>query len=110
MAHFAKINSNNIVEEVLGISNCAIGSCIGKDHWDYQEEYHKNHKGKTDFPESEALGQAVLAESGFEGTWIQTSYNGKFRVRFAGVGMIYDKDKDEFVVPQTESTDSTASS
>jgi hypothetical protein len=97
MAHFAKINLENVVENVIGVSNCAIGSCIGKDHWDYQEEYHKDHDKGIDFPESEALGQAVLAESGFDGIWLQTSYNGKFRGRFAGVGMTYDPDKDEFV-------------
>jgi len=102
MAHFAKVNSDNIVEQVTVISNCAIGSCIGPDHWDYQEEYHSEHTGNTDFPEQEALGQAVLAESGFEGTWKQTSYNGKFRGRFAGVGMIYDPVKDEFTVPSAE--------
>jgi hypothetical protein len=99
MAHFAKINSDNIVETVTVISNCAIDNCIGKSHWDYQEEYHADHTGTTDFPESEALGQAVLAESGFEGTWKQTSFNSKFRGRFAGAGMTYDADKDEFVVP-----------
>lgn len=99
MAHFAKINSDNIVETVTVISNCAIGGCIGKDHWDYQEEYHKDH-GTLDFPDSESLGQEVLKESGFDGTWLQTSYNGKFRGRFAGAGMKYDKDKDEFVVPE----------
>ena len=99
MGHFAKVNSDNIVEQVVGVSNCAIDNCIGGSHWDYQEEYHADHTGTTDFPESEALGQAVLAESGFDGTWLQTSFNGKFRGRFAGVGMTYDKDKDEFVVP-----------
>jgi hypothetical protein len=99
MAYFAKINSDNIVETVTAISNCAIGSCIGKEHWDYQEEYHKDHDKGIDFPESESLGQAVLAESGFDGTWLQTSYNGNFRGRYAGVGYTYDKDKDEFVVP-----------
>ena len=99
MAYFAKINSDNIVETVTAISNCAIGSCIGKDHWDYQEEYHKDHDKGIDFPESEPLGQAVLAESGFEGTWKQTSYNGKFRGQFAGVGMTYDAATDTFVTP-----------
>lgn len=98
MAHFAKINSNNIVETVIVVSNCAIGGCIGKDHWDYQEEYHKDH-GTLDFPDSEPLGQAVLAESGFDGTWLQTSYTGKFRGHFAGVGMAYDPTKDEFILP-----------
>ena len=97
MAHFARIE-NGFVQQVVGVSNCAIGSCIGKDHWDYQEEYHANHTGTVEFPESEALGQKVLADSGFDGEWLQTSYNGKFRGRFAGTGMIYDKEKDEFVL------------
>jgi len=101
MAHFAKINANNIVEQVVVVSNCVIGSCIGKDHWDYQEEYHKDHDKGIGFPESEPLGQAVLAESGFDGKWLQTSFNGKFRGRFAGAGMTYDPIKDEFVVPET---------
>jgi hypothetical protein len=109
MAHFAKINSDNIVEQVIGISNCAIGSCIGKDHWDYQEEYHKDHDKGIDLPESEALGQAVLAESGFEGRWLQTSFNAKFRGRYARIGMTYDKNKDEFIAPEA-SVDSTPAS
>jgi len=100
MAHFAKVNSDNVVMKVTVVSNCAIGSCIGPEHWDYQEEYHKDHDKGIDFPESEALGQAVLAESGFEGTWLQTSYNGKFRGRFAVEGMTYDPVKDEFVVSE----------
>ena len=104
MAHFAEVNLDNIVEQVIGVSNCALDNCIGKSHWDYQEEYHADHTGTTDFPESEALGQAVLAESGFEGRWLQTSYNGKFRGRFAGVGMTYDPVKDEFVVPEALAT------
>jgi len=102
MAHFAKINSEtDLVETVTVISNCAIGNCIGKDHWDYQEEYHQGHDKGIDFPESEPLGQAVLAESGFEGKWLQTSFNGKFRGQFAAVGMKYDSVKDEFIIPDT---------
>jgi len=104
MAHFALVDSDNVVRQVILVSNCALNSCIGKDHWDYQEEYHADHTGTADFPEQEALGQAVLAESGFEGTWKQTSYNGKFRGRFAGVGMTYDPVKDEFVAPETTPT------
>jgi hypothetical protein len=94
MAHFAKIE-NGIVTNVIVISNCAIGSCIGTEHWDYQEEYHKDH-GNLDFPDTEVLGQTVLAESGFDGTWLQTSYNGNFRGKFANSGMIYDPIADEF--------------
>jgi hypothetical protein len=110
MAYFAKINLDNLVEKVMPISNCAIGSCIGKEHWDYQEDYHKDHDKGIDFPESEALGQAVLAESGFDGKWLQTSYNGKFRGRFAGAGMTYDAVKDEFLVPESAPIDSTSTS
>ena len=99
MAYFAKINSDNVVVDITTISNCAIGNCIGVDHWDYQEEYHKDH-GNLEFPDTEPLGQAVLAESGFEGKWLQTSFNANFRGVFANVGMIYDEAKDEFVIPE----------
>lgn len=102
MAHFAKINENNVVENVIVISNCAIGSCIGKNHWDYQEEFHKNHDKGIDFPESEPLGQKVIAESGFEGTWLQCSYNASFRGKYPMPGDIYDKEKDEFLFPNSK--------
>lgn len=97
MAHFARINENNVVTQITVVSNCAIGSCIGPEHWDYQEEYHKDHDKGIDFPESEPLGQAVLAESGFEGTWIQCSYNGSFRGFYPSIGTIYDPVNDTFV-------------
>lgn len=90
MAYFAKISKDNIVERVTVISNCAIGGCIGPDHWDYQEEYHKDHDKGIDFPESEPLGQAVLAESGFEGDWLQTSFNANFRGKYAAPGDFWD--------------------
>jgi hypothetical protein len=96
MAYFAKIE-DGIVRQVTVISNCAIGSCIGKEHWDYQEEYHKDH-GNLDFPDTEPLGQKVLADSGFGGEWVQTSYNATFRGKYAGVG---DKwDGTNFVSPE----------
>ena len=88
MAHFAQIE-DGIVRQVTVISNCAIGSCIGKDHWDYQEEYHKDH-GNLDFPDTEPLGKKVLADSGFGGTWVQTSYNANFRGKYAGIGDAWD--------------------
>jgi len=31
------------------------------------------------------------------GRWIQTSYNNNFRKNFAGIGMIYDEELDEFL-------------
>ena len=48
--------------------------------------------------EQEHRGQEYLAEDcGLGGRWIQTSYNANFRKNFAGVGMIYDEELDEFL-------------
>ena len=37
---------------------------------------------------------------GLPGTWIDTSYLGSRRGKFAGIGDTYDSDLDEFVSPQ----------
>lgn len=76
MAHFAKINSDNIVEKVIVVNNEILLDSEGI--------------------EQEALGSA-FCEDTFGGTWIQTSYNGNFRGQYAGIGMKYDPTKDEFV-------------
>jgi len=34
------------------------------------------------------------------GTWVKTSYNGKIRKRFAGVGYTYDETRDAFIGPK----------
>ena len=57
--------------------------------------------------------QVIVAEDGFvenlDGEWIQTSYNtvggqhpeGRpLRKNFAGIGYIYDRDRDAFIPPQ----------
>lgn len=67
MAHFAKINADNIVENVLVVP-------------DEQE-----HRGKE-----------YLNELGIEGRWIQTSYNSKIRKKFAGIGDEYLEKEDAF--------------
>lgn len=82
MAHFAKINSENIVETVIVISN---------------NDIIVNGK------ESEEAGKKFISDIlKLDGTWIQTSYNGKIRGRFAGSGMIYNPVKDEFTYPTIE--------
>jgi hypothetical protein len=68
MAHFAEINSDNIVLRVLVVSN---------DHEHRGQEYLANQLG---------LG----------GTWIQTSYNNNFRVKFAAIGDTYNPELDRF--------------
>jgi hypothetical protein len=76
MAHFGKIQ-NNIIKEVIVINN----------------EVLENKP----FPESEPIGIAFCKSLYGEDTeWIQISYNGNFRGRYAGVGSVYDPELDEF--------------
>jgi len=77
MAHFAKIDNNNVVEQVIVVHNDDI----------------KN----LEFPESEKVGQDFIKSIGLAGNWLQTSYNRKFRGNFAGVGYVYSLEKDVFI-------------
>jgi hypothetical protein len=72
MAHFAEINSDNIVSRVLVVSN------------------DLEHRG-ADF---------LANDLGLGGTWIQTSYNNNIRKQYAGVGFTYDPVADVFIAPQ----------
>jgi hypothetical protein len=77
MAHFAKIE-DGVVRQVVFINN----------------EIITDEKGK----EQESLGAEFCAEL-FGGTWVQTSYNAKFRGKYAGVGMTYNRTTDAFELP-----------
>lgn len=80
MAHFAKLDENNIVTEVLVVNNDVLL--------------------KTDGTESEYKGKVFLNELFGSATWIQTSFNKKFRGNFAGVGFKYDETNDVFLSPK----------
>jgi len=72
MAHFAEIDSNNIVTRVLVVAN-----------------------------EQEHRGQDFLANDlGLGGNWIQTSYNANFRKHYAGISYSYDAQLDAFIPPK----------
>ena len=43
-------------------------------------------------------GEAFMNSLG--GTWVKTSYNGTIRKNFAGIGMIYDAERDAFIGTQ----------
>ena len=43
-------------------------------------------------------GEAFMNSLG--GTWVKTSYNGTIRKNFAGIGMLYDVERDAFIAPQ----------
>lgn len=81
MAHFAKLDENNIVIEINVVDNSDIQN--------------------LPFPESEAVGIEFLKNwSGGHINWKQTSYNGNFRKNYAGIGYTYRADIDAFVAPQ----------
>ena len=74
MAHFAQIDENNKVIQVLVVP-------------DEQE-----HRGEEFLSNDLSLG----------GRWVQTSYNAKIRGKFAGIGDFYDSERDVFVNLQEE--------
>ncbi len=83
MAHFAWLDNENKVYQVSVVNNS-----------DIQD---------LPFPESEAVGVAYLTQvHGAGKTWKQTSYNGNFRAKYAGVGDTYDAVADVFVSPVAE--------
>ena len=82
MAHFAEVDSNNVVLRVL---------VVGDDQ--------------------EHRGQEFLANDlGLGGTWLKTSYNTQggvhttggtpFRKNYAGIGYTYDAGRDAFIPPK----------
>lgn len=80
MAHFAKLDDNNKVMQVIVINNAEL-----------------------DPSNEEASGLNWLINwSGGYTNWKQTSYNANFRGKFAGIGDIYDETNDVFVKPQPE--------
>ena len=78
MAHFAQLDENNVVTQVIVVHN---------------NELMDNGQ------ESEEKGIA-FCQSLFGGTWKQTSYNGNIRKNYAGIGHTYRADIDAFVASQ----------
>ena len=78
MAHFAKLDENNVVLEVHCVNNIELLTSEGH--------------------ESEAMGYAFLVRwSGGYSRWKQTSYNNNIRKNYAGIGMTYDSGRDAFI-------------
>jgi hypothetical protein len=81
MAHFAKLDSNNTIVDVLVVANTDILDENGN--------------------ESEVKGIQFLKNLFGEDTnWIQTSYNGNFRKRYAAIGGTYDSVSNVFIHPK----------
>ena len=83
MAHFAELDSNNIVTRVIVVGNdvtTAAGPLGENDmHVDGETWCQNFFKG---------------------GNWKQTSYNNNFRKQYAGKGYTYDSAKDKFISPK----------
>lgn len=80
MAHFAQLDENNVVQQVIVIAN---EDC-----------------GGGDYPTADQPGQEFIASLGLPGTWKQTSYNNNFRKHYAGIGYTYDEVNDVFISPR----------
>ena len=80
MAHFAQLDKNNIVLQVLVINN---------------EDITVNEV------EDEATGIAFCQSLfGTDTQWAQTSYNNNMRMRYAGIGYWFDRQNDVFIAPK----------
>ena len=79
MAHFAEIDNDNIVKQVIVVDNSVLIDEFGN--------------------ENEELGRQFCSQL-LGGNWIQTSYNKKLRKNFAGIGHSYDASRDAFVPPK----------
>jgi hypothetical protein len=76
MAHFAEINENDIVLRVIVVAD---DDCFDQDG-----------------NENEAIG-ALFCHQLLGGRWLQTSYNGRIRAKYAAIGDRYDGSIDAFV-------------
>lgn len=81
MAHFAELDSNNVVIRVIVVSNDDCSDVNGV--------------------EKESIGIAHC-EKHFGGRWVQTSYNANFRKNYAGIGHTYNAELDQFVPPKPD--------
>lgn len=74
MAHYAFIDINNIVTEVItGIDETETIEGLTPEEW------YGNYRGQT---------------------CIRTSYNGNIRKNFAGIGFTYEPERDAFIPPE----------
>ena len=81
MAHFAQLNTENIVMDVIVIDNNVINN--------------------LPFPESEPIGVDFCKSLyGVDTIWKQTSYSGSFRKNYAGIGYTFDPVIDAFIPPK----------
>ena len=79
MAHFAQLDENNVVTQVIVVDNKDTADANGV--------------------EKESIGVA-FCERLLGGTWKQTSYNANLRKNYAGIGYTFNAGIDAFVPPK----------
>ena len=79
MAHFAQLNEDNLVIAVVVVNNSECLDANGEESEQVGIDYCTNLLG---------------------GRWIQTSFNGTFRKRFASIGYYYDLVRNAFIPPR----------
>jgi hypothetical protein len=80
MAHFAKLDENDTVIEVIVVN----------DDWLYDGTLIEN----------EAYGISALQQWSSWPHWAQTSYHGNIRARYAGIGYKLDRVLNAFITPK----------
>ena len=93
MAHFAQLDENNVVTQVIVINNNEL----------LTQKVATSDDGyiSVSTVESEKKGiEFCQSLYGADTRWVQTSYNGNFRGKYAGIGDTYDGSA--FVAPVVE--------
>ena len=81
MAHFACLDENNVVTQVIVVSNEDTSDVNGN--------------------EVESIGVAFCQKLlGADTNWKQTSYNNNFRVRYAGINYTFSEELNAFIPPK----------
>lgn len=81
MAHFAQLDENNIVTQVIVVDNKDTSDSNGVEIEEIGIEFCKSLLG----PDTK---------------WVKTSYNNNVRVRYAGIGYVYNEELDAFIPPK----------
>lgn len=93
MAHFAQIDENNIVLQVIVVHNSEL--VVNK-----QTSVNEDGSIAVSVIESEDKGVAFCQSLfGADTRWVQTSYNGSFRGKYAAIGDVYDAETNVFSSP-----------
>ncbi len=82
MAHYAILDNNNIVTNILYVDN----------------QFALDENGSDD--EENSIQRCRESLQDYESTIIRTSINGNIRGRYAGIGYSYDPENDVFIEPQ----------